>query len=448
MLKNYLPPQALDAEMAVLGAILFDNKSIKRALKVLRDGDFYKESHRELFRAMETLIRNHQPIDIVTLTDYCKAHSILDKVGGIKYLSDLANSVPTSANVKYHAEIVKDKSMRRLALQSCIKTAQHILDGDELDDILPRHKQTIAGLRKSEGIQIVSAADIAQKTLQRIERRYDSKEYISGVPFGFRALDELSDGLQPGEFTIIGARPGMGKTIFAMTVAKNAAMAGFPIGAIHLEMMDEQLGIRAYADLSDIDLWRIKKAFLQREDWKAIHRAAATFAELPIYCTFQARKESDVEQVAIEMIETRGVKLLIIDYLQLMESKDNSQNREREVSGFSKMFKRLANDYGIPTVALSQLNRKVEERPDKRPMKSDLRDSGSLEQDADNIIFLYRDDYYYKDSKKKGIVEVIWAKGRNTETETVELAFNGKKMQFRDLETGHTETEQQEEMGV
>jgi replicative DNA helicase len=444
-----LPPQNIEAEQSVLGAIIFDNEALPKALEVLSSDDFYKETHRRLYNAMLGLFEKNEPIDIVTLTDYLRRTDELEAVGGISYLSHLANSIPTSANIRYHAKIVREKAL----LRSLIQTATHItsrvyedsLDADEMVDYAERMIFDIADKRTKTSF--ASLKDVIKDTFKMIEHLYDKKEAITGVPSGFKDIDELTSGFQPGDLIIIGGRPGMGKTAFALNIAQHVAIdLKEPIAVFSLEMSKEQLAMRMLCAESMVNASSVRKGFISKQDWPKLTNAAGRLADAPIFID---------DSSAITVLEVRakarrlkmehgGLSLVVVDYLQLMRSRGNFERREQEISEISRSLKALAKELKVPVVALSQLNRAVEQRGEKKPTLADLRESGAIEQDADVIIFLYRDEIYNKNNpSNKGKAEIIIAKQRNGPTGTVNLTYLADSTRFVDFAGMSYESEEE-----
>lgn len=444
-----LPPQNIEAEQSVLGAIIFDNEALPKALEILSSDDFYKETHRRLYNAMCGLFEKNEPIDIVTLTDYLRRTDELEAVGGISYLSLLANSVPTSANIRYHAKIVREKAL----LRSLIQTATHItsrvyedsLDADEMVDYAERMIFDIADKRTKTSF--ASLKDVIKDTFKMIEHLYDKKEAITGVPSGFKDIDELTSGFQPGDLIIIGGRPGMGKTAFALNIAQHVAIdLKEPVAVFSLEMSKEQLAMRMLCSESMVNASHVRKGFISKQDWPKLTNAAGRLADAPIFID---------DSSAITVLEVRakarrlkmehgGLSLVVVDYLQLMRSRGNFERREQEISEISRSLKALAKELKVPVVALSQLNRAVEQRGEKKPTLADLRESGAIEQDADVIMFIYRDEIYNKNNpSNKGKAEVILAKQRNGPTGTVNLTYLADSTRFVDFASMSYESEEE-----
>lgn len=444
-----LPPQNIEAEQSVLGAIILDNESLPKAIEILSAEDFYKETHSRLYRAILSLFEKNEAIDIVTLTDYLRRTNELESVGGLSYLSSLASGVLTSANIKYHAKIVREKAL----LRSLIQTATHIasrvyedsLDADEMVDYAEKMIFDIADKRTKTSF--FSLKDVIKDTFKMIEHLYDKKEAITGVPSGFRDIDELTAGFQPSDLIIIGGRPGMGKTAFALNIAQHVAIdLKEPVAVFSLEMSKEQLALRMLCAESMVDSSRVRKGFIGKQDWPRLTNAAGRLAESPIFID---------DSSAITVLEVRAkarrlkmehgaLSLVVVDYLQLMRSRGNFERREQEISEISRSLKALAKELKVPVVALSQLNRGVESRGDRRPTLADLRESGAIEQDADVIIFLYRDEIYNKNNpSNKGRAEVIIAKQRNGPTGVVNLTYLADSTRFVDFTDASFETEEE-----
>lgn len=444
-----LPPQNIDAEQSVLGAIIFDNEALPKALELLSPEDFYKDTHRRIYNAVVGLFEKNEPIDIVTLTDYLRKNNELDSIGGISYLSYLANNIPTSANIRYHAKIVREKAL----LRALIQTATHItsrvyedsLDADEMVDYAEKMVFDIADKRIRTSF--VGLKDVIKDTFKMIEHLYDKKEAITGVPSGFKDIDELTSGFQPSDLIIIGGRPGMGKTAFALNIAQHVAInMKEPVAVFSLEMSKEQLAMRMLCAESMVDASRVRKGFISKQDWPKLTNAAGRLADAPIFID---------DSSAITVLEVRAkarrlkmehgaLSLVVVDYLQLMRSRGNFERREQEISEISRSLKALAKELRVPVVALSQLNRAVEQRGEKKPTLADLRESGAIEQDADVIIFLYRDELYNKNNpSNKGKAEVIIAKQRNGPTGIVNLTYLADSTRFVDFAGMSYESEEE-----
>jgi len=444
-----LPPQNIEAEQSVLGAVILDNESLPKVIEILSVDDFYRETHRRLYGAILSLFEKNEPIDIITLIDYLRRTNELESIGGLSYLSSLASDVLTSANIKYHAKIVREKAL----LRSLIQTATHIasrvyedsLDADEMVDYAEKMIFDIADKRTKTSFS--SLKDVIKDTFKMIEHLYDKKEAITGVPSGFKDIDELTSGFQPGDLIVIGGRPAMGKTAFALNIAQYVGVnLKEPVAVFSLEMSKEQLALRMLCAESMVDSSRVRKGFISKQDWPRLTNAAGRLAESPIFID---------DSSAITVLEVRAkarrlkmehgaLSLVVVDYLQLMRNRGNFERREQEISEISRSLKALAKELKVPVVALSQLNRGVESRGDRRPTLADLRESGAIEQDADVIMFLYRDEVYNKNNpSNKGKAEVIMAKQRNGPTGVVNLTFLADSTRFVDFTNESYEAEEE-----
>ena len=431
-----LPPQNLEAEQSVLGAILIDNNALPRCLEILDPEDFYKLSHRKIFFAMTDLFDKNEPIDLITLTDQLKKNDELEAVGGIAYLSLMVNMVPTAANVKYHSHIVREKALLRGLVQSANEIASKVyednLDAEDLVDYAERSIFKISDKRVKASF--VSLKEIIRDSFEMIEQLYDKKETVTGVSSGFRDLDDLTTGFQKGDLIIVGGRPSMGKTAFALNIAQHVGVElREPVAIFSLEMAREQLAIRMLCAEAMVNSNSIRKGFIKKEDWHKLTSAASNLTGAPIFIDDTSgitvlELRAKARRLKIE----HGLSLVIVDYLQLMRGKGSFERREQEISDISRSLKGLAKELSVPVIAVSQLNRSVEQRRPPTPILADLRESGAIEQDADVIIFLYRGEVYNKEAKK-GHSEVIIAKQRNGPTGIVNLAFMSSCTRFLNM---------------
>jgi replicative DNA helicase len=434
-----VPPQSIEAEQSILGSILIDNDILFDVMDLLSDGDFYREIHRKIYRGILVLFEKSEPMDLITLTNILKKQNELDAVGGAAYLAELVDQVPVAGNAVQYAKIVREKAI----LRNLISSASHITtrcyeDGGDVDDALDFAESTIFKIsEKKISPSFYPLSDIITDSFKTLESRSEHRELITGVPTGFHGLDSLTSGLQPSDLIIIAGRPSMGKTALALNIAQNAAVnEGTPTAIFSLEMSKEQLAIRLLCSRAKVDSFRLRTGFLNKEDWGKLARAAGSLAESSIYIDDAPTISAlEIRAKARRLKMDKELGLIIIDYLQLMKGRSSAERREIEISEISRSLKALAKELNIPVVALSQLNRKVEERQNKRPMLSDLRESGAIEQDADVIAFIYRDEVYNKseDNPNKGIAEVIVAKQRNGPTGSTQLAFLSAYTQFEDL---------------
>ncbi|TNF50106.1 replicative DNA helicase [bacterium] len=434
-----VPPQNLEAERAVLGAILMDNETVYTVMEIIEPSAFYQPSHRLIFSTMLDLSERGEPIDIVTLTDRLRSAGSLDKAGGPDYIPTLADKVPTSAGVANYAKIVKEKATLRNLIETSSEIVQDCFDApgdvDQLLDEAERRIFAISEERIRSGF--LSMKEIVKSSFKTIESLYEKKEHITGVPSGFADIDELTSGFQSSDLIIIAGRPSMGKTAFCLNVAQYASMQKqLTVAVFSLEMAKEQLVMRMLCSEARIDAHRLRSGFLGQTDWPKLSTAAGRLADAAIYIDdTPALSSMEMRAKTRRLKADKGLDLVIVDYLQLMSSRSRSDSREQEISEISRSLKALAKELGVPVVALSQLNRGVESRMDKRPILADLRESGAIEQDADVIIFIYRDEVYNKESMEKGIAEIIIGKQRNGPVGTRKLTWLDKYTRFEDLTT-------------
>lgn len=424
-----VPPQNLDAEQSVLGAILLDNGALHTAIDLINGNDFYRESHRRIFTGMLELFERSEPIDIITITDHLKSKNELESVGGALYLTSLVSTMPTAANIRYHAKIVREKAILRGLLRSVSDIAGKVYSGEsDTDELIDFAEKTIFDLHDRKLTNpFVTMKEVIKDSFQMIEQLYDKKETVTGVPTGYRALDELTTGLQKGDLIVIGGRPSMGKTAFSLNIAQHVAVELHePVAVFSLEMSKEQLALRMLCAEAMVDSNNVRKGFIRKEDWHKLTSAAGNLAQAPIFIDDSSSMTVlEMRARARRIKAEHGLSLIIVDYLQLMRGRANIESRVQEISEISRSLKALAKELKVPVIALSQLNRGVETRTgNKKPTLSDLRESGAIEQDADVIIFLYRDEVYNKDSvDNKGKAEIIVAKQRNGPIDTVPLTF-------------------------
>jgi replicative DNA helicase len=430
-----LPPQNVEAEQSILGAILIDNEALPKALEVIDPDDFYKQSHRKIFQAMIELFEKSEPIDLITLTDHMKRQDELDAVGGVAYLSSLVNMVPTAANIKYHSKIVREKGLLRNLLRSATEIASRVyednLEAEELVDYAERSIFDISDKRIKASF--VTLKEVIKGSFEMIEHLYDKKETVTGVPSGFKDLDNLTTGFQKGDLIVVGGRPSMGKTAFALNVAQHVGLESRePVAIFSLEMAKEQLAFRMLCSEAMVNSSSIRKGFIQKEDWHKLTAGASRLTGAPIFIDDSSGiTVLELRAKARRLKREHGLSLVIVDYLQLMRSRGSFERREQEISDISRSLKALAKELSVPVIAVSQLNRSVEQRRPPTPILADLRESGAIEQDADVILFLYRDEVYNKDNPaNKGEAEIIIAKQRNGPTGIVKLAFNSSCTRF------------------
>lgn len=435
-----IPPQQIEAEQSLLGGILIDSDGLPSALEILRGDEFYRDSHRIIFRAIVDLYERNEPVDLVTTASVLAERNQLEGVGGAPYLATLTEMVPSAANVAAYAKIVSDKAlMRRLIQASNEISAWGYGGGKNVEEILDIAEASIFAITENRIRNSYSSIkDVVKKNIETIERFQEYREMVTGVPSHYADLDKLTAGFQQSDLIIVAARPSMGKTAFALCVAYNAARkSGVPVGVFSLEMSKEQLAMRLLCAEAKVDSHKIRTGFLSRDECAKMLVAAGSFMDLPIYIDdTPAISPLELRAKARRMMADRGLGMVVVDYLQLMRGRESTERREQEISEISRSLKGLAKELNIPVIALSQLNRKVEERHDKRPQLSDLRESGAIEQDADVIAFIYRDEVYNAQSPDKGTAEIIIGKQRNGPTGTVKLAYIGTYTRFEDLAFG------------
>ncbi len=431
-----VPPQNLEAEASVLGGILLQNDAIDRALEVVTPDWFYRESHRKIYRAMIELSDRSEPVDLITLSEFLKAKGELEAVGGTAYLASLANLVPTSANIAHYARIVREKGiLRHLITVATDIATRGFEDQGNVEGFLDEAEKSIFDIsEKRIKSSFVFLGDMMNNSIKMVERLYERKEMVTGVPTGFDDLDKLTAGLQPSDLIVVAGRPSMGKTAFSLNVAAHAALhAGIGVAVFSLEMAKEQLGLRMLCSEARVDHSKVRSGHLAEREFPALVSAAGRLAEAPIYIDdTPAISRLELRAKSRRLVRDRDKKigLIIVDYLQLMRGMSTVQNREQEISEISRSLKALAKELSVPVIAISQLNRRVEDRGDKRPMMADLRESGAIEQDADVIAFIYRDEVYNKDTTDPGTAEIIVAKQRNGPIDTVRLTFINKFTRF------------------
>lgn len=439
-----VPPQNIEAEQAVLCAMLIDKEAIARVTEILNGDDFYREAHRVIFNVMTELYGKNEAVDLITVTDALKRDNKLEDVGGIAYVTALANAVPTAANVKYHADIVAEKSVLRQLVRVSTEIAAMGYGADEEVNVLIDKAESrileISNRKKKSDFTPIS--DVLMESVQGIEKLLNNKGGLTGIPTGFVDLDKLTSGLHPSDFIILAARPSMGKTAFALNVVQNVALrahkkvGGSPrsVAFFSLEMSKEQLVNRMLCAEANIDSQRLRIGEMADKDWDSLWGACDSMSKAKIFIDdTPGITAMEMRSRARRLKAEHGLDLIVVDYLQLMQGsgkRNVSGDRQQEVSEISRSLKALARELDVPVIALSQLSRGVEARQVKRPMLSDLRESGSLEQDADIVAFLYREDYYNPETENKNITELIIAKHRNGPVDTVNLFFHKQFTKF------------------
>ena len=422
-----VPPQSIEAEQSVLGSMIIEKEAIFVVAELLQEDDFYRTAHQKIFGAIIALSEKGEPVDLVTLADELQRRHTLEEAGGTAYLSALAGAVPTAANVQYYALIVRDKAI----LRSLINTATRIVSGSfegppDVEEFLDSAEQQIFELgRQGQREGFVPLKEVLKEAFDRIESLFDDKKGVTGISSGFTDLDMICSGLQPSDLVIVAARPSMGKTTLALNMAHHITVKEKkPAAFFSLEMSREQLAQRMLCAEAKIDAHNLRRGFLSQEEWQKLTRAVGPLGEAPLYVDDSASLSvMEVRAKARRLKAERGLEAVFVDYLQLMRGFSRSENRQQELSEISRSLKALAKELSIPVVALSQLSRAVEKRESRRPILSDLMESGGIEANADVVLFIYRESYYNRDTDKGNIAEIIIAKQRNGPVGTIELCF-------------------------
>lgn len=435
-------PHNLEAEQSVLGSMLIDKAAIASAAETLEGEDFYRDSHKIIFKSIKELYQKDIPVDMITLIEHLRSTEKLDEAGGISYITEISGSVPSTANLTSYIQIVEDKAILRRLIRSAteiIETSYNKQDDvDAVVDLAEKNVFNISEKKNTSDFEPMST--VLERGFEEIERIYNNKGETTGVPSGFKDLDEKTSGFQSGDMVLIAARPSMGKTTFALNLAQHAALrAGKSVAIFSLEMSKEQLAYKLLCAEANVDMLKLRTGDLDERDWENIARASGPLADAKIFIDDTAgvsimEMRSKCRRLKME----HGIDMILIDYLQLM-SGSGGESRQQEVSEISRSIKAIAKELKCPVIALSQLSRAPEQRADHRPMLSDLRESGSIEQDADLVMFLYRDEYYDKESEDKNVAECIIAKQRNGPVGTVKLAWLGQYSKFGSLDIIHRE---------
>jgi replicative DNA helicase len=432
-----LPPYNEEAEQYVLGACFGSGDAFARAVEIIELDDFYKTSHRKIFSAMQFLFEANDPIDILTIADRLRKNNDLDDAGGMDYLDFLEGRVPTSAAISHHSKIIREKKVLRDLIESATEiVASSYEDSDDADEILDKAERSIFEIsEKRTKRSFYSIKEIVKSSFDSIEKLFEKPGMVTGVETGFRDLDQMTSGLQPSDLVIIAGRPSMGKTSFALDIARFAACKRkVPTAIFSLEMSKEQLGMRMLCSEARVSSVKLRTGFLASSDWPNLTAAAGRVSEAPIFIDDSPQLSTlDVRARARRLKAEHSLGLVIIDYLQLMHGSRKIESRQLEISEISRGLKGLAKELDVPIIALSQLSRAVESRTDKRPLLSDLRESGSIEQDADVVAFIYRDEVYDAETAKAGIAEILIRKQRNGPIGDVELAFLKEFTRFENL---------------
>ncbi|MBB6625383.1 replicative DNA helicase [Clostridium gasigenes] len=435
-------PQSTEAEQSVIGSMIIDKSAISKVLEKLKEEDFYRDRHKALYKALREMFQKDMAVDLLTILEYLKSTDMLEKSGGVTYISELSASVPTTANLSAYIKIVEEKSLLRRLIKSSTKIIEESYNGqDDVDKVLDSAQKKIfdiAEKKNSGDYEVLSS--VLERGFLEIERLFNNKGEITGVGSGIKDLDEKTSGFQKGEMILIAARPSMGKTTFALNIAETAALRhGKSVVIFSLEMPREQLAYKLLCSEARVDMLKLRTGNLEDDDWERIAKATGPLSKAKIYIDDTAglsvmEMRSKCRKIKME----HGIDMILIDYLQLM-SGSNTESRQQEVSEISRSIKALAKEMECPVIALSQLSRAPEQRADHRPMLSDLRESGSIEQDADVVMFLYRDEYYNKESEDRGTAECIIAKQRNGPVGTIKMAWIGAHSKFADLDVVHGE---------
>ena len=436
MPEGRVPPQSIEAELSVLGAMMLKPQAVSQAVELLHADDFYRQAHRAVFEAMEELLRNGEPVDIVTVTESLKKSGLLDQVGGISFLANLTNTVPSTANLAHYAKIVKEKAVLRALIDASTEIAGAAYEASEdiaeqLDDA-ERKILAIAGGQTTTAF--IPAKEVVFDAVDRVSELAKAKGGITGLSTGLATLDNVTRGLQPSDLIIVAARPAMGKTAFVLNIATHVALQGGTVAFFSLEMPREQLMHRIFCAEGQIDATRLARGELDDEEWSRLVKVADRMMKTNLYFDdTSSTTVLDIRTRARRLKAEHGLDLVAIDYLQLIQAPGRAENRTLAVAEMTRSLKVLARELDVPIVVLSQLSRSTEGRSNKRPMLSDLRESGSIEQDADIVMFLYREDYYNQDTKDANITELSIAKHRNGAIATVRMFFQKEYTRFRDL---------------
>ena len=438
-----IPPQNLEAEQSVLGSVLLEPEALSRVLEVMIGDDFYREAHRKIFASMLDLYRKGTPVDLITLTEILQNKGQLDEIGGASYLTSLTDAIPSAIHVDVYARIIREKSILRRLINRATEIASkgYSFAGDA-EDLLDEAEKSIFEISEDKINPLVYPLSLVIKeTIPVLEHLYDRKESVTGVPSGFTQLDKLTSGFQNSDLVIIAGRPSMGKTALALNIARNAAVDHeVPVVVFSLEMSRQQLAIRMICSEARVDSNKVRTGFIGEQEWPKLTAAAGNLSEAPIFIDDSPTLSVlQLRAKARRLKSERGLGLVVVDYLQLMKGREGSERREQEISEISRSLKALAKELNLPVIALSQLNRRPEGRDDKKPVLADLRESGAIEQDADVICFIFREEMYEENSKHKGIAEILLRKHRNGPTGSVSLAFLDRYTRFENLAVSQEE---------
>jgi replicative DNA helicase len=443
--SHKMPPQNIEAEQSVLGGILIENRAIHKVMEVLTPDDFYREAHQKIYNSLLDLSERDEPADLITLTNELRKRDQLDSIGGASYVASLIDTIPTAANIAYYARIVKEKSiLRRLIETATDIVTQGYQDREDVEGLLDEAERAIFQIADDRvRPSFYPIREIVKSSFKTLEKLYEKKELVTGIPSGFKDLDLMTAGFQPSDLIIVAGRPSMGKTALCLNISQYAAIEKkVPVAIFSLEMSKEQLVLRMLCSEARVEGTRIRTGFLSESDWPKLTLAAGNLSDAPIFIDdTPALTILELRAKARRLKGEHGLGMLVVDYLQLMRGRTMIENRQQEISEISRSLKALAKELNLPVIAVSQLSRRSESREDKRPQMSDLRESGAIEQDADLILFIYRDEVYNRseENPNRGKAEVIIGKQRNGPTGRVELAFLDKFTMFKDLYKGPTE---------
>jgi len=431
------PPQNISAEQAALGSMLLQEEAILHSIDILKPEDFYQKSHQIIFQCILDLFEKSRGVDLVTLTEELNRKNLLEKIGGVTYLTNLINSVPTAANIEYYSKIIEEKSILRHLINNTTKIISMAYEEKEDAKILLDKAEHLVFEISDRNIRqsFVPIKEIIQDSYEKIEDLYHREEFITGVPSGYEELDDITTGFQPSELIVVAGRPGMGKTAFCMNIAQYVSIyKNIPVAIFSLEMSKSQLVQRMLCSEARLDSHKLRKGRLVEADWAPLSMAAGRLSSSSIFIDDTAGISClEIRAKARRLKAQCNLGLVIVDYLQLMQTAGRIENRQQEISEISRSLKSLARELNVPVVAVSQLSRAVEQRIERRPRLSDLRESGAIEQDADLVIFIYREEYYRPKTEKKGIAEIIISKQRNGPTGKVELTFIKEYAKFENL---------------
>ncbi|MFP6681719.1 MAG: replicative DNA helicase, partial [Gammaproteobacteria bacterium] len=438
-----IPPHSIEAEQSVLGGLMLDNEAWLQVSERITEGDFYRRDHNEIFRAVEALANQGKPYDVVTLAEWLQNNELLEAVGGLQYLAELSENTPSAANIAAYADIVRERSVLRSLVRAGTDIAEsgYRTEGRSADELLDSAEQMVFEIadretRSNRGFRRIK--ELLVGALDRIDLLFQRDNPITGVATGFYEIDMMTSGLQPSDLVIVAGRPSMGKTAFAVNIAQHAAVKeSLPVAIFSMEMPSEQLAMRMLASLGRIDQHKVRTGKLGDDDWPRLTHAVGVLSEVDMYIDdTPALSPGELRSRCRRLAREHGLGLIVVDYLQLMQVHGSQENRATEISEISRSLKALAKELNVPILALSQLNRSLESRNDKRPVLSDLRESGAIEQDADVIMFIYRDEMYDEDSADVGIAEIIIGKQRNGPIGKQKLRFFGEYTTFENLAHG------------